>query len=56
MRYIFQQSRILEAGDPVDQDRKKVVIKVPDGSPEHRARRQLPLPGMGRIWVLVGVK
>jgi hypothetical protein len=56
MRYIFQQSRILEAGDPVDQESKKVVIKVPDGSPEHRARRLLPPSGMGRIWVLVDVK
>jgi hypothetical protein len=56
MRYIFQQSKIWEAGNPVDQDSKPLSVKVPHNSPEHRARRRLPPPGMGRIWLLVCVE
>jgi hypothetical protein len=56
MKYIFQRSKIWEAGNPIDTSSKPVRIKVPDGSQEARARKKLPEPGMGRVWILIGVE
>lgn len=56
MRYTFQRSKIWEAGNPVDSSLPAVTVKVPAGSPERRARRKLPLPGVGRIWILTATE
>ena len=53
MKYVFQRSKIWEAGNPIDATSAPVRIKVPDGSQEARARRKLPAPGTGRVWVLI---
>ncbi|MGW4270835.1 hypothetical protein ACWEGQ_00355 [Streptomyces seoulensis] len=53
MRYAFQQSKIWEAGNPVDPNAAKVTIKVPANKGEAAARRKLPLAEMGRVWVLI---
>lgn len=50
MRFIFQQSRIFEAGDPIDPNGEQRIVK---GKDEQRARAQLPSPGTGRRWVLL---
>lgn len=50
MRYVFQESKIFEAGDPVDTARTKKVIKA---KTEARARSLLPRPETGRRWILV---
>lgn len=49
-RYVFQQSRIWESGDPVDPHGERIKRKARS---EDRARKTLPDPGMGRRWVLV---
>ncbi|WP_433855144.1 hypothetical protein [Streptomyces kronopolitis] len=54
MRVTFQQSRIWEAGNPVDPNTDKVTVKVPPGKGEASARRRLPQADTGRVWVLVG--
>jgi hypothetical protein len=56
MKYVFQRSKIWEAGNPIDASSKPVSVKVPDGSPEARARKKLPEPGTGRVWILVGIE
>jgi hypothetical protein len=56
MRYVFQRSKIWEAGNPVDPTSEPVRIKVPDGSQEARARRKLPKPGVGRVWILISIE
>lgn len=54
MRFTFQQSKIWEAGNPVDPETDPVTVKMPPGRGEASARRLLPKPGTGRVWVLVG--
>lgn len=49
-RYLFQQSLIWEAGDPVD---PRGDVHVVTARTLTRARRRLPAPGTGRKWVLV---
>ena len=44
------------AGDPIDPASTPVHIKVPNGSQEARARKKLPAPGMGRVWILIGLE
>lgn len=56
MKYVFQRSKIWEAGNPIDASSASVRIKVPDGSPEARARQKLPATGMGRVWILIAVE
>lgn len=56
MKYVFQRSKIWEAGNPVDPTSETVRIKVPDGSQEARARRKLPKPGVGRVWILISIE
>ena len=56
MKYVFQRSKIWEAGNPVDPTSEPVRIKVPDGSQEARARRRLPEPGVGRVWILIAIE
>lgn len=48
--YVFQPSKIWEAGNPVDpqKDKKKIKAKT-----EAHARRQLPDISLGRVWVLI---
>lgn len=52
MRYIFQQSQIMEAGDPVDPRGSVIKIKA---TTEQKARKQLAKhkTPVGRVWVLV---
>lgn len=54
MKYIFQESKIWEAGNPVDPNGKRVTIKMPKAD-EKKARRKLPPTDLGRQWVLVEV-
>lgn len=56
MKYVFQRSKIWVAGNPADPASEPVRIKVPYGSKEARARRKLPEPGMGRIWILIAIE
>lgn len=51
-RYAFQESRIWEAGDPVDPDGR--VHKTKQRA-LWRARRSLPAPGTGRKWILISI-
>lgn len=51
-RYIFQPSRIWEAGDPVDKNKPPVRIRAKS---EGKARAKLKDPGLGRKWILVEV-
>lgn len=50
MYYTFQQSKIWEAGDPVDSRQPRKRIK---GKTEQAARKKLGKNDMGRKWVLV---
>lgn len=53
MYYIFQESEIWTSGDPVDDSRKPIKIRA---KTEIAARKKLPSPDGGRVWVLVAVK
>jgi len=50
MHFMYQESKIWEAGNPVDVNGKWVRIKA---KTEERARKQLPDPDSGRTWVLI---
>lgn len=51
MRFQFQESLIWEGNNTtVDPDGKVCVVK---GKSEPKARRQLPKPRIGRVWILV---
>lgn len=52
MRFVFKRSMIWEHGDPVDHSSEEWVVKIPKDD-EKRARRKLPDPGGGRVWILV---
>lgn len=52
--YVFQETRIWEgSNDNPDPTRTKRRIKA---ASEERARRKLPVPGLGRKWVLVEIQ
>lgn len=51
-RYLFQESHIWEAGDPVDPNGRVHKTKRPTLP---RARKSLPEPGTGRRWVLLSI-
>lgn len=51
-RFVFQQSMIFEAGNPVDPHGEVKTIKAKS---EPKARRQLPAM-TGRTWVLIEKK
>lgn len=53
MWFTFQQSKIFEAGNPVDPHGHRVRIKAKS---EERARGRLGSPGSGRSWVLIDPK
>ena len=50
MFFVFQESKIWEAGNPVDPLGKTVRIKAKN---ELRARRRLPETNLGRVWILI---
>ena len=50
MHFTFKQSKIWEAGDPVDPDGETVSVRAKS---EGKARMILPSPGTGRVWVLL---
>lgn len=52
-RYTFRQSKIWEAGNPIDENRDPITISAKS---EGRARRKLPDIGLGRVWILTDVK
>lgn len=52
MRFTFQESKILEAGDPVDPHGEVRTVKVRTDD-EARARRKLPTLDNGRKWVRI---
>lgn len=51
MKYVFQLSKIWEAGNPVDSTQPEVKVKVPDGSSLARALKKIDPPELGRVWV-----
>lgn len=53
MKYVFQKSKIWQAGDPIDPDSEPVTVKVQPGKGEEAARRRLPESGLGRKWILL---
>lgn len=50
MKFIFQESKVWEAGNPPAEDRPKRSIKAKN---EARAKKKLPQAEMGRVWVLI---
>lgn len=51
-KYVFQESKIWESGNPVDPNGR--VFKTKRRSLE-RAKKSLPIPGGGRWWVLISI-
>ncbi|HEY9412393.1 MAG TPA: hypothetical protein VIP77_22635 [Jiangellaceae bacterium] len=51
-RYVFQESRIWEAGDPIDPDGRVHRTRQRTLA---RARKHLPAPDVGRRWVLISI-
>lgn len=53
MHFVFQESQIMTAGNPVDPNGKICSVK---NKTEERARRKLPNTSLGRTWVLIEKK